>query len=112
MIHNAMTTRKEQIIQMLQENKNDAFLHYVLGLEYLSENNLSHAQQQFQKTIELDEQYTPAYYQLGLLLYKLNQKEESLNILNKGFYLSKEKQKNKDIAEFQSAITNIENELL
>ncbi len=104
--------RIQQLLELINEDPNDAFLHYALGLEYLAENNLHQAQQSFEKSLSLNPHYIPAYYQLGMLFYNLNHSEESLHFLKKGLEIAQQKKQLKDIAEFQSAITNIENNLL
>ncbi|GIV27383.1 MAG: hypothetical protein KatS3mg027_1197 [Bacteroidia bacterium] len=104
--------RIQQLLELIKEEPDDPFLHYAIGLEYLAEKNFQQAQQSFEKCLSLDSQYIPAYYQLGILLYNLNHKDKSLNYLKKGLEIAKNKKQLKDIAEFQSTITNIENDLL
>ncbi|GAB4201480.1 MAG: hypothetical protein Fur0023_06030 [Bacteroidia bacterium] len=107
-----MNSRKNDILEMLKEHPNDVFLNYALGLELVSENQLEQAIQQFQKTIALDENYVPAYYQYGLILYENQNKDKALEILSKGLTIATQKKLYKEIAEFKSLITNIENDLL
>jgi len=40
-------------------------LNYTLGLEHTAELNVTDAEIQFKKVIELDKNYIAAYYQLG-----------------------------------------------
>lgn len=105
-------SRKEEIIQLLKEDANDVFLNYALALEYLAENKPESAKMQLEKVLQINSKYIPAYYQMGILLYQLNDKENSLEYLNKGLILSEENKDLKNIAEFKSAIMNIKNELL
>ncbi|MCX7728795.1 MAG: hypothetical protein N2203_04920 [Bacteroidia bacterium] len=107
-----MGSRKDVILELLKENNEDVFLNYALGLELAAENDDSGAIQQFEKLLKINNHYIPAYYQCGLLYYKLNEKEKALELLNKGLAIAIDKKNNKDIAEFKSAITNIENDLL
>lgn len=107
-----MHTRKEELQMFLKENPNDVFLNYALGLEFISENNLKEAQLQFEKVIGIDNTYIPAYYQLGMIYHQQNKTSDALEILNKGLILAKQNKKTKEQAEFLSAITNIENNLL
>ena len=107
-----MTTRKAQLLQLLKESPKDVFLNYALALEYLSENDYDHTRLYLEKTLALNESYIPAYYQLGMLLAQLQQKETALQILQKGLKYAQHQKNIKSIAEFQSLITHIENELL
>lgn len=103
--------RKESIIEMLKENESDYFLHYALAIEYLSENNWILAKQSLEKSIQINNQYTPAYYQLGMLLYQMNQKDKAIHILKKGLeILQINNTQQKYIKEFESAIQHIQND--
>ena len=69
-----MSDRKKQLLELLQSDPNDVFLHYALGMEALSENDLQAALTQFQKTIGLQENYHAAE------TFKLMQREQFLNV--------------------------------
>ncbi|HPQ08604.1 MAG TPA: hypothetical protein PK995_05195 [Bacteroidia bacterium] len=107
-----MSHRKDQILELLKENPDDVFLNYALGLEYFSENNLNLAEQQMKKVVQIDANYTSAYYQLGLILIEQNKEQEALEYLKKGLEIALEKNNLKEISEFKSLITNIKNELI
>lgn len=107
-----MSHRKDQILELLKENPDDVFLNYALGLEYFSENNLNFAEQQMKKVVQIDANYISAYYQLGLILIEQNKEQEALEYLKKGLEIALEKNNLKEISEFKSLITNIENELI
>lgn len=107
-----MNSRKNDILELLKENPNDVFLNYALGLEWIAENQVEQAVQQFEKTIALDENYISAYYQCGLILHQIQNKDKALEILNKGLTIATQKKLYKEVAEFKSLITNIENDLL
>lgn len=104
--------RKDDIIQLLKDEPNDVFLNYALALEYISENNLSMAQQQLEKTLQLNPEYVPVYYQIGMLFYQLEDKEKAIEYLDKGLRLAQKNKHLKTIAEFQSALMNVKNDLL
>ncbi|MEW6773246.1 MAG: tetratricopeptide repeat protein [Bacteroidota bacterium] len=107
-----MISRKDEIIEMLKKEPDDVFLNYALAMEYLAENNEHRALQQFEKVLQLDNSHIAAYYQCGMIYFNLNNKEKSLEYLRKGLDIARQKNDLKNIAEFQSAITNIENDLL
>jgi len=104
--------RKDQLLELLKESPNDVFLHYALGLEYLAEQEYQLAQECFENVIKMDSNYLAAYYQLGMLYFNLDNKEMALDFLKKGLEIARQKKSNKDIAEFNALITNIENDLL
>ena len=107
-----MQTRKDQLLELLKESPNDVFLYYALGLEYLAEQKHQLAQECFENALKIDANYLAAYYQLGMLYYQMDKKEMALDYLKKGLELARQKKSNKDIAEFNALITNIENDLL
>lgn len=104
--------RKKEILELLKDNDKDIFLNYALGLEYVADENILLAIQQFEKVISLDNEYIPAYYQCGTLYYQNGEKDKALTILRKGLKLAMNQQNTKSIAEFKSLITNIENDCL
>jgi len=104
--------RKDQLLELLKESPNDVFLHYALGLEYLAEQKHQLAQECFENVLKIDANYLAAYYQLGMLHYQMDKKEMALDFLRRGLDLARQKKSNKDIAEFNALITNIENDLL
>lgn len=57
---------------MLLEEPEDVFLHYALGLELVKESRYQEAIATFSHVIELDNTYTAAYYQLGLIFRDLD----------------------------------------
>jgi len=84
------------------------FLNYALGLEYLSEKNFTQAEQQFRKTIFLDENYLGAHYQLGKTLEHLARVHEALEAFNDGLNKAKQQKNRKSQNEFEEAIFLLE----
>lgn len=102
------SNRMDMILSMLEKEPNDIFLNYSLGLEYQSNNNLSLAEQQFKKVIAFQQDYIPAYYQLGKLFETQSKLSEALEFFNKGLQFAKAQKHNKAINEFSEAIFMIE----
>lgn len=78
------TSRLEQLQKFLDDEPADSFTHYAIALEYSEMGKASEAIEKFEEVIVLDPQYFPAYHQLGLLLARLNRKDEAVAILKKG----------------------------
>ena len=103
--------REQRILslkQLLQNEPEDVFLNYVLGIEYAAINKLTEAKDQFITVINLDPQYIAAYYQIGKVFEKENDKEAALNYYRTGALNAKEQNNNKPLAEFEEAIFLLE----
>ncbi|MBL7931542.1 MAG: tetratricopeptide repeat protein [Bacteroidia bacterium] len=103
------TGRIDMLYGMLKKEPNDLFLNYALGMELLNNaSDLSIAKQQFQKVLNLNPEYVPAYYQLGKLCELLVENTEAMNYYQKGLQLAKQQSNNKAINEFGEAIFLLE----
>ena len=69
--------RKEQILEMLREDPNDAFLLYGLAMEHLGQNEESQAEKVFADLIQRNPEYPPGYLQLGQLQARLGKEEHA-----------------------------------
>ena len=60
-----MTDRIEQIRSMLERSPEDVFLHYGLGMEYVSTRQWDSAIEEFRQCIALDQEHLASYVELG-----------------------------------------------
>lgn len=102
------TTRVEMILSMLKNEPNDLFLNYSLGLEHFADTDFLKAEESFKKTLTIQEDYVPAFYQMGKLLEAQNKIDDALDYFNKGLLFAKEQKNNKAINEFGEAIFMLE----
>lgn len=101
--------RIETLKHMLENEPGDLFLNYALGMEYLNvSETLPLAKEQFLKTLMLNSEYVPAFYQLGKLCELLQQREEALTFYQKGLELARIQKNNKAINEFGEALFMLE----
>jgi tetratricopeptide (TPR) repeat protein len=100
--------RIEALLKMLQNEPKDVFLNYSLGIEYVASGTLDLAQEQFLKVLDLEENYIPAYYQLGKLWEQKQDIENSLNYYRKGLQFAMQQKNNKSANEFREAIFMLE----
>ena len=77
-------SRKEQIIEMLKDDPNDAFLRYGLGLEYVSEGDNASALRTFTELTQVVPDYVPGYQQAGQLLVKMGRPDEARDFFRRG----------------------------
>lgn len=101
-------SRKDMLLSMLAKEPDDVFFNYALAIEYVGENKFQDAEEQFLRTIKLNEEYLPSYYQLGQTFEKLGKKTEAKEIYLKGLDLAKKQKNQKALNEINEAIVMIE----
>jgi tetratricopeptide (TPR) repeat protein len=103
-----METRRQNLMEMLKKEPDDLFLNYALAVEFVGEGKYSEAETQFLKTLQLNKDYLPCYYQLGQTAEKLNKEETALEYYNRGAELAKQQNNNKALNELNEAIWMLE----
>ncbi len=81
-------SRLDALKKFLEEDPADSFTHYAIGLECVALGRYEEAVSKFQEVIALDPAYVPAYHQLGLLLGRLDRKDEAIVILGRGMEMA------------------------
>lgn len=81
-------TRLEVLQTFLADDPDDSFNHYAIALEYVSLKQYDNAIKKFQELITLDQNYVPAYHQLGLLLGSMGRKDEALRTFEQGIQIA------------------------
>jgi len=99
--------RIDMLFELLENEPNDLFLNYAIGIEYVSLQNFEEAESQFKKVISFDENYIAAYYQLGKLFEAQSKNDVALPYFRNGLELARRK-KDKSIHEFEEAIFLLE----
>jgi Tfp pilus assembly protein PilF len=100
--------RIDALLSMLQTEPKDIFLNYSLAIEYVSENNLGLAEEQFLKVLTFQPDYVPAYYQLGKLYEQKQEVVKALDHFKKGLELARSQKNTKAVNEFSEAIFMLE----
>ncbi|MES2778754.1 MAG: hypothetical protein V4651_02555 [Bacteroidota bacterium] len=99
-------SRFDKLLEMLEKQPNDLFLHYALAMEYLSMQQPEKAQNLFEQIIAADEHYVAAYYQLGILLEGLDE-ASAIAVYEKGMKEAQLKGDRKTVNEFRSALDEL-----
>lgn len=100
--------RLNTILNMLNTEPNDLFLNYSLGIEYLALENYALAIQQFNISLNLNNNYHTANYQLGKCYQAINDIDNAILNFKQGLEKAKQQKNNKAINEFNEAIFLIE----
>ena len=93
---------------MLNEDPQDPFLHYALGLELAKKKKYQEAMSSFQQTINLDENYVAAYYQLGILYIEIDIVDVARTYIEKGIEKAQLKKDLKAKGELKELLEGIE----
>jgi tetratricopeptide (TPR) repeat protein len=101
-------SRIDMLVELLKKEPNDIFLIYALGIEYVAELNLDEAETHFKRTLEINPDYVPSYYQLGKLFESQLKNEEALHYFRTGLEKAKEQKNNRSVNEFKEAIFMLE----
>lgn len=79
-----MTSRKEQIEEMLRETPDDTELRYMLAMEHASAGDDVGAVAVFRELIARSPDYPPAYHMGGRTLQRLGRIDEARALLQQG----------------------------
>ena len=99
--------RLQKLRRLLKQDPNDPFMNYAVGLEYISKRKYKLGAQKFQKIIEKNQTFVPAYHQLGMLLLRLRKKHEAIEILQKGIRIAGETGELSERAEMEDLLFDL-----
>ena len=99
-------SRLNALLNYLENDRDDSFILYAVALEY---KNFDKAKSiiYFEELTKYHPKYLPAYYQLGLIYYELNNIESAKLILTKGIELAKNTAEQKTLQELKSLYDEI-----
>ena len=76
--------RLEILTEFVEMKPKDAFARYGLAMELSSLGESQKALEHFRKLWEINPDYTPAYFQAGMLLAKIGEKDSAREVLSQG----------------------------
>lgn len=94
--------------QMIEEDSNDPFLYYALGLEHLKQGNKPAAITAFTALQQAHPNYLPTYYQLGILQIESGDLKDAEAVLTAGKTLADTQGERKTAGEIQEALWGLE----
>lgn len=74
----------DRLLKALEENQEDAFVHFALAREYTKHNDLTTARKYYQHLTDHFPEYSGTYYHFILLLWELDELTTAQEILDKG----------------------------
>ena len=100
-------SRREKILQMLQEDDSDPFLHYGLALEMFREDETQDGLNQLESLILKFPDYVPAYFQLGQKLASLQKIADAQKYLQTGISCAKQQGNQHAVGEMTEFLAEI-----
>ena len=85
-----MPDRIATIQAMIARTPNDVFLHYSLGMEYITAGKFDEAVEEFRHCIRLNANYIPAYVEAGKALRSASKLSEAREMFAAGMELAAE----------------------
>lgn len=77
-------SRREKLAALLAETPDDPFLQYALAMQFASDGDDGEAIRRLDTLLEQQDDYVPAYFQLGQLLARLSQDDRARHVLVRG----------------------------
>lgn len=105
-----MSTRLEQLREMLQKEPLDPFLNYAVALEHAKSGDTRKAISIIEEILSRDENYLGAYYQLGKYYEEVSQKEKAISTYKKGMEIAKKQNNRKTLGELSTALMLLEDD--
>lgn len=96
------------VLQMLEKEPNDLFLNYALAQEYMGVGDFENAELQLQRTLKIDLNYLPCYYQMGQVKEKLNDNNAAIEFYKKGIEVANAQGNRKALGELKEALWMLE----
>ncbi len=100
-------SRLEALKKMVEQEPNDSFSRYALGLEYLSVSDNEPAKEMFEELLSMDPNYLAAYYQLGKVYEILDEAEMARKAYEKGIYVAASQNDLHTKSELEEALNNL-----
>lgn len=97
------STRLAKLLEFLQTDPNDPFIIYALATEYNALNDAEKAFLYYLQLIDQHPDYVGTYYHLGKLYEKNDNKEQAIDIYQKGMLAARNKRDMHAFSELQGA---------
>lgn len=85
-----MTSRKEQILSLLESDPDDTFLRYGLAMELRKEGTYEEAREHFGKLMHQDPPYVAAWFMCGQMLAEVGDIDASRTVLREGIEVARQ----------------------
>jgi len=101
-------SRVTALKEILDQNPNDAFARYALGLEYSGDGQAEEALAHFKLLLEAHPDYTNGYFMAAQTLAKAERKEEARDMLLHGIECARRTRNQHALAEMEGMLDELE----
>ncbi len=98
-----MKSRIQEIIEMINNDPDDPFLHYALALEYMKGDQIDEAGKKLSHLLSAFADYLPVYYQAAHFYYYHGDTEKAKETFEQGIRLAEKQSEDKTLKELRSA---------
>lgn len=105
---NFFMSRLDQLLVMLNEEPQDAFLRYAVAIEYAANENYGEAISRIESLINDKPEYLGAFYKLGQLYEQVAQNEKAIEVYRRGALIARKQGNTKTLGEINTAIDLLE----
>ncbi len=77
-------SRLEQLLKLVEVSPDDPLTHYAVALEYFNQEQWDKSRQAFERTLEIDPNYTAAYYHKARAEIRAGLREQARQTLTAG----------------------------
>jgi tetratricopeptide (TPR) repeat protein len=95
--------RLQKLLEFIELEPHDPFLHYALATEYLKLNDSEKALEYFEYLVKEHAGYVGTYYHLGKLYEALGRKEDAITIYQSGMQVARTARDQHALSELQAA---------
>lgn len=103
-----MSSRLDQLMEMLQQDPGDSFLRYAVAIEFSAAGNTAEAISRIESLLADEPEYLGAYYKLGQLLEANGHTEKALDVYRKGAEVARHQNNTRTLGELNTAILLLE----
>ena len=103
----AALSRLTKILEMLEASPNEPFLHYSLGMEYVSAGDDVSAADSFHRATELSPDDSAPYFQHGQALVRMNEISAARQVLQQGIEAARRSQNQHAIEEMSGFLADL-----
>ncbi len=103
-------SRLEQLQKFLEQDPNDSFTRYAIGLELASMKSFDKAIEQFESLRSVDPSYVATYYQLASAYREMKNRAKAEEIYKSGIAVARKANDLHAASELQQAMDEMEDE--
>jgi tetratricopeptide (TPR) repeat protein len=99
--------RLNKLLAMWGQNSSDTFVSYAIGMEFKGMGESEAAELWFARTLDLDANHVPSYFQLGQLMVEIDNIDSAIQWLEEGIEVALQVKDQKAVREMKALLDEI-----